>query len=106
MVGAGTLPAQPPTWYAATGLYCFDNSVFDKLGTLEPSARGQPEITDINNAYIAAGQMNHTVAKCSWVMPGIDRLPRCGRRGASKPASRGDGKPGHTNRQFDYPTLW
>jgi len=45
-------PAAPQSRYAVTGLYLYDNRVFSYLPTLTPSARGQLEITDVNNAYL------------------------------------------------------
>ena len=48
-------PKQPETNLAVIGIYMYDNQVFDIIGPLKPSARGELEITDVNNAYIAAG---------------------------------------------------
>ncbi len=45
-------PRQPKSNYAVTGIYMYDATVFDKVKTLEPSSRGELEITDVNNAYI------------------------------------------------------
>ncbi|MBE9531868.1 MAG: NTP transferase domain-containing protein, partial [Proteobacteria bacterium] len=45
-------PDKPASNYAVTGIYMYDNAVFDIIKTLEPSARGELEITDVNNAYI------------------------------------------------------
>ncbi|MEW1735591.1 sugar phosphate nucleotidyltransferase [Nocardia beijingensis] len=59
-------PEIPPSSYAATGLYCFDATVFDKLRVIEPSARGELEITDINNAYIAEGGMMYSTVTGYW----------------------------------------
>jgi len=42
-------------WYAVTGIYMFDNRVFDHARDLKRYKRGELEITDVNNAYIAAG---------------------------------------------------
>ncbi len=50
-------PADPPSDMAVTGLYLFDNTVFDKIRTLVPSARGELEVTDLNNAYIKEGSL-------------------------------------------------
>lgn len=45
-------PQQPPSDYAVTGLYLYDNQVFDTIRDLAPSDRGEMEITDVNNVYI------------------------------------------------------
>ncbi|OGN04562.1 MAG: spore coat protein [Candidatus Yanofskybacteria bacterium RIFCSPHIGHO2_01_FULL_44_17] len=50
-------PQQPPTPYAVTGLYQYDSEVFKIIKKLKPSARGELEITDVNNAYIKKGRM-------------------------------------------------
>jgi len=50
-------PAQPKSEYAVIGIYMYDADVFDIIKTLKPSGRGELEITDVNNAYIARGDM-------------------------------------------------
>ena len=50
-------PATPPTDYAVTGLYQYDEHVFDVIRKLKPSARGELDIADVNNAYIRKGVM-------------------------------------------------
>jgi glucose-1-phosphate thymidylyltransferase len=51
-------PKEPKSRYAVTGLYFYDNRVLDIAADLEPSARGELEITDINKAYLARGALN------------------------------------------------
>ena len=50
-------PENPPSNLAVTGLYLYDNTVFDKIHALTPSARGELEVTDLNNAYIKEGKL-------------------------------------------------
>jgi glucose-1-phosphate thymidylyltransferase len=50
-------PADPKSDFAVIGVYFYDNSVFEVIRGLEPSARGELEITDVNNHYINRGEM-------------------------------------------------
>jgi len=50
-------PKKPPSNLVVTGIYMYDNQVFDIIRTLEPSDRGELEITDVNNIYLKKGQL-------------------------------------------------
>jgi glucose-1-phosphate thymidylyltransferase len=63
-------PPQPRSDLAVTGCYMYDGRVFDIVSTLEPSARGELEITDVNNAYIASGEMAFDVLPGWWADAG------------------------------------
>jgi glucose-1-phosphate thymidylyltransferase len=59
-------PEDPPSHYAVTGIYCYDPDVFRVIGTLEPSGRGELEITDVNNYYVDEGTMRYDVLEGFW----------------------------------------
>lgn len=59
-------PIYPKSEYAVTGLYIYDNSVVKKAQSLKPSARGEIEITDINNLYLQEGNLDVAFVKGKW----------------------------------------
>ena len=59
-------PADPPSTYAVTGIYFYDEQVWDVIPTLEPSGRGELEITDVNNWYVEQGAMEYDVLEGFW----------------------------------------
>ncbi len=63
-------PKNPKTDLAVTGLYMYDSTVFDIIKNISPSARGEYEITDVNNAYIKKGTMKYAMLKCAWTDAG------------------------------------
>jgi glucose-1-phosphate thymidylyltransferase len=63
-------PKRPKSDYAITGIYFYDASVFDIIRMLKPSGRGELEITDVNNTYIAKGQLGYDVLEGWWTDAG------------------------------------
>jgi glucose-1-phosphate thymidylyltransferase len=59
-------PQSPPSRFAVTGIYFYDEQVWDMLPSLEPSARGELEITDVNNWYVGRGGMEADVLDGFW----------------------------------------
>jgi len=59
-------PQDPPSEFAVTGIYFYDEQVWDVLPTLEPSGRGELEITDVNNWYVGRGEMEYDVLEGFW----------------------------------------
>lgn len=59
-------PTEPKSPYAVTGVYMYDSDVFNIVRTLEPSLRGELEITDVNNEYIARKAMDYDVLTGYW----------------------------------------
>lgn len=63
-------PGQPDSDLAVTGIYFYNSDVFDVVRTLTPSARGELEITDINNAYVQKGEMSFRILDGWWTDAG------------------------------------
>jgi glucose-1-phosphate thymidylyltransferase len=59
-------PDTPPSRFAVTGVYCYDASVWEVLPTLQPSGRGELEITDVNNWYASTGSLEADVVDGFW----------------------------------------
>ena len=59
-------PASPPSRYAVTGVYFYDEQVWEVLPTLQASGRGELEITDVNNWYVERGEMEADVLGGFW----------------------------------------
>jgi len=59
-------PDDPPSPYAVTGVYLYDESVWRVLPELRPSGRGELEITDVNNHFVAQGSMEYDVIEGFW----------------------------------------
>ena len=77
IVGIEEKPARPKSKYAVTGIYMYDRSVFDKIKVLQPSDRGELEITDVNNLYIQEGTMTFGLLQGWWTDAGtVDSLLR------------------------------
>ena len=70
VTGIREKPADPETNLAVTGIYMYDNQVFEIVRTLVPSGRGELEITDVNNAYIQAGTMTYEMLEGWWTDAG------------------------------------
>jgi glucose-1-phosphate thymidylyltransferase len=59
-------PAEPPSSFAVTGIYFYEPSVFEVIPELEPSGRGELEITDVNNWFIDRGTMQYDILEGFW----------------------------------------
>jgi glucose-1-phosphate thymidylyltransferase len=59
-------PEAPPSKFAVTGVYFYDAQVWEMLPSLEPSGRGELEITDVNNWFVGRGEMEADVIDGFW----------------------------------------
>jgi glucose-1-phosphate thymidylyltransferase len=103
-------PVDPPGRLAVTGLYCYGPDVFEVVASLEPSARGELEITDVNNHFAHEGTLEYDVFAGYWGDAGesiptyyevIDRFRR-----ARHPFFRGDRMETFPLRRFDDERGW
>ncbi len=84
-------PGEPQSNLAVTGIYLYDNHVFEIVRNLVPSGRGELEITDVNNAYIKAGTMTYGMLEGWWTDAGtFDSLRRATNLVAEGGANRMD----------------
>ena len=70
VIGIEEKPKEPKSDYVVTGIYFYDASVFDIIRNLKPSARGELEITHVNHAYIAKGQLAYDMLDGWWTDAG------------------------------------
>lgn len=83
-------PKQPKSRYAVTGLYMYDEYVWEVIKTLKPSGRGELEITDVNNAYIKRGDLTWAQLEGWWTDAGtFDSLLQANNLVAERERSRG-----------------
>jgi len=86
IIGIEEKPERPRSNYAVTGIYFYDASVFEIIRTLKPSARGELEITHVNEAYIAQGRLAYDLLEGWWTDAGtFESLSRANELVLSEP---------------------
>jgi glucose-1-phosphate thymidylyltransferase len=84
-------PKEPKSPYAVIGIYMYDSKVFEYIRRLRPSARGEFEITDVNNLYLAEGRLSYSVLEGWWTDAGtFESLLRAGNLTAESGANKVD----------------
>lgn len=74
-------PKKPKSKYSVTGIYMYDDAVFDRIKEISRSARGELEITDVNNLYARSGKLEYNVLQLWWGDAGtFDSLQEAGIR--------------------------
>jgi len=77
VIGIEEKPKAPKSNFAVIGIYFYDKTVFQKIGRLKPSGRGELEITDVNNFYLEEGTLTYEILDGWWTDAGtIDSLLR------------------------------
>ncbi|KKQ75823.1 spore coat protein [Candidatus Gottesmanbacteria bacterium RIFCSPLOWO2_01_FULL_46_21] len=66
IIGIEEKPKRPKSSYAVTGVYIYDQKVFEFINKIKPSSRGQLEITDINNIYVQKKKLNWAELNGYW----------------------------------------
>ncbi len=93
ITGIEEKPRKPKSNYAVTGIYMFDQRVFNIIRTLKPSGRGELEISDVNNAYIRSGELEYDILKSYWTDAGtFDSLLRANQLIAENARKNSPGK--------------
>jgi len=83
-------PKKPRSNYAVTGIYMYDESVFEFIRSLEPSERGELEITDVNNMYLGKGQLEYSKLEGWWTDAGtFESLHKASQLVAERVEARG-----------------
>ena len=86
ILGIEEKPEQPKSDYAVTGIYFYDAAVFDIIRTLQPSGRGELEITHVNQAYIKKDQLAYDIIDGWWTDAGtFESLNRANELVAKEP---------------------
>ncbi|WP_152396969.1 sugar phosphate nucleotidyltransferase [Paenibacillus guangzhouensis] len=74
-------PKNPQSNYCVTGIYMYDSYVFEAISQIAPSARGELEITDVNNVYAKLGRLQFDILRGWWTDAGtFDSLDEAGRK--------------------------
>ena len=86
-------PKKPKSNYAVTGIYFYDQTVFEKIGKTKPSWRNELEITDVNNIYLEEGTLTHSILEGWWTDAGtFESLLRAANLVAESGANRIPGR--------------
>ncbi len=90
-------PARPASQYAVLGIYMYDEQVFEFIHGLQPSARGELEITDVNNFYIEQGTLEYEILDGWWTDAGtfesLLKATNLVASGGANHAEGGNGRP-------------